>query len=63
VNVFKLPFALLTFLGFVAMVPIWMWFVNSHPNGSSLPIEAQFLAGLVLPATVALFTASWLGGG
>lgn len=57
-NVFKFPFALFAFLGFVAVVPGWMYFVSAYSPG--LTMEGQLLAGLVLPATAALFLASWL---
>jgi len=62
-NVFRWPFALIAFLGFVAVVPVWMWFVSSHPHMDQVTTETSFLIQLVLPATVALFLAGWLGGG
>lgn len=62
-NVFELPFALLAFLGFVALVPAWMWFLATYPPAQNLSIESQFLANLVLPATLVLFISSWLEGG
>lgn len=62
-NPFDFPFALIGFLGFVMLMPAWIWFTTQHPSVSDLQIEAQFLVALVLPATLALFLASWLQGG
>lgn len=56
-NPLEVPLALFAFFGFVAVVPVWMWFVSNY--SSSLPPEATFLAQLTLPATVMLFLASW----
>jgi len=63
VNAFELPFALIAFLGFVAIVPAWMWFLSTYPPAQSLSMESRLLANLVLPATVMLMLASWLEGG
>jgi hypothetical protein len=62
-NPFDFPFALLAFFGFVAIMPVWMYFVSSYPAFESMPVEARFVAQLVLPATVGLTIASWLQGG
>lgn len=64
-NVFDFPFALFAFLGFVAVVPAWVWFVTQHSGAAALQLEAQFLVALALPATAGLFLAGWLqpGGG
>ncbi|QLD84613.1 hypothetical protein HWV23_02435 [Natronomonas halophila] len=62
-NPFDFPFALLGFFGLVAVMPAWMFFITSYAPMENLPTEAQFLAQLVLPATVALFVVSWLQGG
>jgi hypothetical protein len=63
VNVFELPFALIAFLGFVALVPAWMWFLATFPPAQNLSAESRLLANFVLPATVMLTLASWLEGG
>jgi len=62
-DVFELPFALLTFLGFVMVLPAWIWFLDSYPPSQQLSLPATFLAGVVLPATILLSIASWLEGG
>lgn len=62
-NAFEFPFALLAFLGFVMVVPAWMYFTFQHPALDSLSIEAQFIAQMVPPATVAIALASWLEPG
>jgi hypothetical protein len=54
-------FALLGFLGLVAVVPIWRHFIG--PRASSFPVEVQFLAALTLPATIAIYLASQLSPG
>jgi hypothetical protein len=59
-DVFEVPFALLAFLAFVWVVPVWVWFTGSHSGWSALSMESQFLAGLMLPATASLAIASWL---
>jgi hypothetical protein len=61
VNPYRFPLALFAFLGFVAVIPAWSWFMSTYT--ADLPTETTFLAGLVLPATLALFLASWLQGG
>lgn len=60
---FRVPFALLGFLGIVAVVPVWMWFLTSHPAASALTVQDQFLATMVLPVLAALFIASWIEPG
>ena len=62
-DVFEFPFALLAFLGFVAVVPPWMWFISQYPSVSNLSLPSTFLVNLVLPATILLGIASWLEGG
>jgi hypothetical protein len=57
-NPYRFPLALFGFLAFVALVPAWSWFVAQFAN--PLSTETSFLAGLVLPATLALFIASWI---
>lgn len=57
-NPIKLPLALFGFFGFVAVVPVWIYFVQQY-SGNLSP-ESQFISQLVLPATVLLFLASWL---
>lgn len=57
-NSLELPLALFAFFGFVGVVPVWMWYISNYSDG--LPTEVQFLAQLVLPATVALFLGSWI---
>ena len=61
-DVFDLPFAMLAFLAFVWVVPAWVWFTGQHSGWSSLGMESQFLAGLILPATAALAVTSWIQG-
>lgn len=57
VNILEVPLALFAFIGFVIVVPGWMWFVSNYTG--QLPPETTFLAQLSLPATVMLFLASW----
>lgn len=57
-NVMRLPFALIAFLTFVALIPAWMYFLGEY--ATQLPPEAQFLAEFVLPATLLLTLASWV---
>lgn len=57
-NPFKFPFAMFAFLGFVMVVPAWMWFLQSYPT--QLSTEGEFLAAMMLPALVALWIVSWL---
>jgi len=54
-------FALLGFLGLVAVVPIWRYFIG--PRASGFPVEVQFLAALTLPATIAIYLASQVSPG
>lgn len=51
-------YALLAFLGFVAVVPAWIFWVES--STAALSYEATFLATLVLPATVLLYITGWV---
>lgn len=60
-NVYRFPFALMAFLGFVAVMPAWMYWTGQRTSG--LPGETQLLVGLVLPATAAMALGSWLQGG
>lgn len=60
---YRFPFAIFGFFTFVAVVPAWLWFLRSHPSEANLPIEVQFLASMVLPATLLLFIGSWLQPG
>lgn len=62
-NPFDLPFALMGFIGFVMLMPAWIWFTTQHPSIDALQIEARFLVQFVLPGTLLLFLASWLQGG
>jgi hypothetical protein len=57
-SVFRIPFALLAFLGFVMVLPPWMWFVGTY--APELDPASAFLARLVLPASVSILGASWL---
>lgn len=57
-NPYKFPFALIAFLGFVLVLPPWMWFIESYPT--KLSTEGRFMAELILPALVLLFLASWV---
>lgn len=59
-NPFKFPFALMGFLGFVLVVPAWIWFIQEYGPAAQLTTEGQFLATLILPGTVILFLVSWL---
>lgn len=60
---FDVPFALLGFLGFVAVVPVWMWFTTQHPAIEQLQMEARFLVQFSLPASLLFYLASWFGPG
>jgi hypothetical protein len=62
-NVYEIGFALVGFLSFVAVIPVAMFFIQDYQSVSALPVEVQFLAGLVLPATGVLFLASWVQPG
>lgn len=59
-DVFRLPFALIAFLGFVMVLPAWMYFTSGSVG--SMSAESEFIAAMVLPATAALYIASWAGG-
>jgi len=58
---YSFPLALFAFFGFVAIIPVWMWFLNDRLPG--LPLEFQFIAGLVLPAMLLVFLGSWMQPG
>ena len=60
-DIFRLPFALIAFLGFVMALPAWMYFTSGSVG--TLSTEASFIAGMILPATAALYLASWLQPG
>jgi len=62
-DVFEFPFALMAFLGFVAIVPPWMWFISQYPSVQNLSLPSQFLINMLLPALVLLGLASWIEGG
>jgi hypothetical protein len=47
-------------VAFVALMPAWTWFVSEWSHVSMLSTEETFLAGIILPATVAMFIASWV---
>lgn len=57
----QIPIALLTLIGFAAVVPAWFYFTGEYT--AQLPATSQFLVQLTLPAVATLFAASWLGGG
>lgn len=57
-NPIRFPMALFAFLGLGALLPAWMFFLNTY--ASNLSLEGQFIAFFTLPATAALFLASWL---
>lgn len=56
----RLPIALLAFVGLVAVIPAWMWFVGEY--SATLPAETAWLVRFSLPAVSLLFAGSWLGG-
>jgi Sec-independent protein secretion pathway component TatC len=60
VKPFDVPMMLFVFLGFVAVIPGWVYFTMSHPHVSDLQLEARFLVQLALPASLLLFLAGWL---
>jgi len=62
-DVFEFPFAIMAFLGFVLVIPPWMWFISSYPSVSTLSLPSQFLINMLLPALVLLGLASWIEGG
>ena len=62
-DLFDVPFAILAFLGLVAVAPIWFWFVGNYPSVSQMSAESQFLVNIMFPALVLLFLASWMEGG
>ena len=52
-----LPVALLAFLAFVVMSPIWVRYAQAFTAARP---EDAFLSALLLPAAAALFLASWI---
>jgi len=62
-DIFDAPFALLGFLGLVAVAPIWFWFTSNYRSVSQLSAESQLLVNIMFPALVLLFLASWIEGG
>lgn len=60
-NPLEVPLALFAFVGIVAIVPVWMWYVGEYAG--QLQPEARFLAQFALPCLVALFLASWIQTG
>lgn len=62
-DVFEVPFALLTFLGLVAIAPVWFWFVDNFQTVDQLSPESTFLVNIMFPLLVLLFLGSWLEGG
>jgi hypothetical protein len=60
-NVLEVPFALFAFCGIVAVVPVWMYYVETYASG--LQPEARFLAQFAMPAILLLFIASWFQPG
>jgi hypothetical protein len=54
----EMPFALFAFFAIVAVVPVWMWFVDNYTAG--LHLEEQFLATFSLPVLLLFFLAGWL---
>lgn len=53
----RVPFAIVAFLGFIALLPVWVWFMN---ESFVLPNKDSFLATLILPAALLLFITSWI---
>lgn len=51
-------YMLIGFLGFVAFLPTWIYWVDNYTAG--LGYESTFLASFILPATLILFIAGWL---
>lgn len=60
-NAFNIMFALLAFLGFVAIMPGLMHFVGL--NAAEMPDYTLVLVNLVPPALASMFLASWLQTG
>jgi len=56
----RLPLAIIAFLGLVAIVPAWMYFVGAYT--AEMPAESAWIARFSLPAVALLFAGSWLGG-
>ena len=54
----KFPFALLGFLGFVAIMPAWVHFSGQYVSG--LPDYQSFILQLMMPVMVLLFVVSWI---
>jgi hypothetical protein len=59
-NPYLFPIALLGFVAFVAVVPVWTWFISDWSHVSGLSQETMLLAGVVLPATISMYVASWI---
>lgn len=59
----RFPLALMGFFAFVAVVPVWGYFVYTYMNFNSLPVEFTFLATLSLPAALLLYLAGWINPG
>lgn len=57
-NPYNIMFALLTFLGFVAIMPGLMYFVGLRAG--SMPDYTLVMINLVPPAMASLFVVSWL---
>lgn len=57
----RIWFALVGLLGFVAIWPVWNFFIGAY--AAPLPDYEYFLVNLVPPAAVALFIASWVQPG
>lgn len=60
-NVLEAPLALFAFLGVVAVLPAWGYYIETYAY--DLPAEAQFLATFALPSLLVLFLASWFQPG
>lgn len=58
---YELPFALLALLGWVLVLPATGWWLTNRTSG--LPIEVQFLTGLVIVGAATLTTVSWVQPG
>lgn len=58
----QFPLAGFTLIAFVAMLPVWVWFVHSSPATAEMGFATKFAADLSLPAVAAMFVVSWSGG-
>lgn len=54
---YMLPIAIVTFLGFVAIAPAWVYFTGDY---QSLPTEDYMFMNMVLPAIIFMYIASWI---